>query len=357
MKCRMLTFVPLLCIFGLVGVPAASAQNGMTLLPTADVDSVAVRLAALETELASLRAGTEPGADSGLYKDDAACQADCDASGGSYAGFAFIWVKPHFKEAFQATSYSLSTDTMNLAGYDYDYGITPRVWLGYESSDGLGIRATYWQYDHSGADVSLISDADTIVGAQTITVSVPAIIQSAAPGDELIASSSLETQTLDIEGTMRLVLGETTAVAGAGLHYGRMLQDNRAVISAGGVPQSMLNRRRQLEGLGPTLSADMLRPVGGGLAMAAGLRGSLLFGDKSIERFATGALPGSISMDADDFTFQTDISVGLQWSRPTALGEVALRGAYEGSFWIDAGEPVLTLLGFEGFALSLIVSR
>jgi hypothetical protein len=167
---------------------------------------------------------------------------------------------------------------------------------------------------------------------------------------------------MDFEGTMQMAVGQTQILAGAGLRYGRMRQSNLAVITDGGMLQSSLFRDREFKGLGPTLNGDIVRPVGkSGLAIVTGLRGALLFGSKTIVRDVTGNLaggPDAAHLDGvDDFTFTADISVGLQWIRTVSGMDIAIRGGYEGAFWIDAGEPVLTLLGFEGFALSLTVMR
>jgi hypothetical protein len=271
-------------------------------------------------------------------------------------------VKPHFKESFQATNSTTSPSAADLVGYNYDYDLSPRVWLGASMPDGLGFRVGYWLYDQAGPPVQLQSDADQTVGAQTITGSLPAIIQSTGAGQILTASSGLEVETIDFEGTMQMELGQTQILAGAGIRYGRMWQNNLAVITDGGMPQSQLFRSREFKGLGPTLNGDIVRPVGNsGLAIATGLRGALLFGSKSIVRESTGNLAGSPDAayldGVDDFTFTADIGVGLQWTRTVSGMDVSLRGGYEGSFWIDAGEPVLTLLGFEGFTLALAVMR
>ena len=58
-------------------------------------------------------------------------------------------VRPaHYKESFEATLISPLTGQMDLLPFSFDYSPTPRIWLGYESACGAGIRAMYWQFDH-----------------------------------------------------------------------------------------------------------------------------------------------------------------------------------------------------------------
>ncbi len=66
------------------------------------------------------------------------------------------------KESFQATVVDVATGTLNLVPFSFDYDLTPRVWLGYFGENGMGVRASYWQYDHNADSLTLSCDAHNV---------------------------------------------------------------------------------------------------------------------------------------------------------------------------------------------------
>jgi hypothetical protein len=283
-------------------------------------------------------------------------------AGGWYAGFDVSFTKPQLKESFQAIEIDLLTGTQSLLGFSYDYDPAYRAWLGYEGPEGVGIRGRYWQYDHGGNTLSLVSDPFTIVGAQSITVIFPGVITSVDPGEVLTADSDFNVQTFDLEMTQQIQLGRVSGRVGAGLRYARMEQSNSAVISDGFIVEQILTTQRVFEGIGPMLSGEFRRPFGCcGLAGVVSARGGVLFGEKSLSRFennGSSGLPPFISLGSvDEVSGVGELDVGLEWRRATEHGSLAIRGAYEGQLWTDAGAPTLTFLGFEGFRIGVELSR
>ena len=59
---------------------------------------------------------------------------------GLYAGCSLFFAKPHLKESFKAFAVDLTTGTQNLIGFSHSYDLSPRVWLGYQGPQGLGVR-------------------------------------------------------------------------------------------------------------------------------------------------------------------------------------------------------------------------
>jgi len=140
-------------------------------------------------------------------------------------------------------------------------------------------------------------------------------------------------------------------------HYGAAVTDN-------GVPQEMLSWTRRFEGVGPTVSVELRRPVGQcGLSLVAGGRGSLLFGHKNLTRLYLNpedrATPPLLRLhNADEVVGSGQLEIGAQWDRQLARGgSLFVRASYEGQLWADAGAPTLTFLGFEGFNLTLGIAR
>ena len=284
------------------------------------------------------------------------------SSGGFHAGFSFVFAKPHFKEAFQATTIGID-GTLNMVPFSYDYALTPRVWFGYTTDRGLGVRARYWQYDQSAAGFQ--SPPYTASQAQVVSVIFPAAITATPPNEVLDVADQLEVQTLDLEGTQKLNFGKLAVVGGGGLRYALMRQTSQAAvtnISQGAVTKS-LDWMRKFEGVGPTISIEVERPLGRwGLAIVGMFRGSLLFGNKDLNRTAVGAidegLPNVALQDADEVLGIGELELGLEWTREMAKGgSLFVRGTYEGQLWSDCGTPTLGYLGFQGFGLGLGFTR
>jgi hypothetical protein len=278
--------------------------------------------------------------------------------GGLYAGGAIVFAKPFFKESFQATSTSVQTGQMDLQGFDLTYDATPRVWLGYSRDDGLGVRATYWRFDHSAQPRTFVADGMTVFTAQAMTVIFPAYIVASTPGDTLAVAAGLDVQTLDMEGTQDLRLGSFILRTSAGLRLTSIVQDSSASVTSGGVTTQQLSWSRTYRGLGPSAGVDLRRPLGfWGLEFVGAGRGALLYGKKDLSRQVSppsSPNPPSVKLtDVDDVTGCGELEVGGQWVRNLARGgQLFIRGTYEGQFWSEAGAPTLTFLGFEGFGLT-----
>jgi hypothetical protein len=336
-------------------LPAVAQQSSMpaSYLPAGDATDQ--RLTQMQQEIDALRTRLDSQATCG------GCPADpCAYSrdGGLYAGAAIVFAKPFFKESFQATSQSLVTGQMDLLGFDFTYDATPRVWLGYSRDDGLGIRATYWRFDHSPQPRTFVADGMTVFTAQAMTVIFPAYIVASTPGDTLAIAGGLDVQTLDVEGTQDLRLGSFLLKASAGLRFASLVQDSSASVTSGGVTTQQLSWSRTYRGLGPSVGVDLRRPLGSwGLEFVGAGRGALLYGKKDLSRQVSPPSfpnPPSVELtDAHDVTGCGELEIGAQWVRDLARGgQLFIRGTYEGQFWSEAGAPTLTFLGFEGFGLT-----
>ncbi len=334
----------------------AWAQPGDNAYPAMIMDGATARIDRLEAELAALRTTV------GRLPDvDRPC---CERRGGLFGGAAVIFTKPHFKESFEASTVDGLTGTMNLLPFEYRHEPNMRAWLGYAGPRRTGIRATYWDFHQDSKSLALVSDAATTHSAQVVTVTLPAAISTYAPGQTLIADSSLSARTFDLEGTLNANLAGVEIIASGGLRYAALEQDFVAAVVDGGAGVQQLTWERTFEGLGPTLAAEFRKPVGcGGFTLFGAGRGSLLFGKKSLSRFvnpAAGAnppVPFARLDDADEVVPVFSLDLGVEWARQLECGQVFVRGAYEGQLWAEAGAPTLGFLGFEGFSLQAGINR
>ena len=327
---------------------------------TSDSDSEFLlrRMTALEEQVRSME--TQPCLTACDCRTTSADCRECQ-SGGFYAGFAFVFAKPHFKESFQAT-YIDAGGTLNMVPFSYDYDILPRVWLGFTAASGLGVRTRYWQYDQTPTPFQ--SNPYLPAQAQVVSVIFPATIYTTPPNDILNVSDSLEVQSLDLEGTQKTRLGKMSILAGGGLRYVVMRQGSQATVTNQGAVTQSLDWQRKFEGVGPTVSVEVERPLGilKDLAVVGAFRGSLLYGEKNLNRVAVNAIDEGLPVVAMNNAHEVlgigEIELGLEWTRQLARGGgLFVRGTYEGQLWSDCGTPTLGYLGFQGFGLGFGFTR
>ncbi|NNE00448.1 MAG: hypothetical protein HKN47_24280, partial [Pirellulaceae bacterium] len=141
---------------------SVAAQSSETLH-----DDVEERLARLEAEWYALKSQSTLCASNS--RDQQSCSSRC-SDAGLYAGAGVVFAKPHFKESFQYSQINFGTGEQSLVPFSYDYDATPSTWLGYRSSNGLGILVDYWQFDHAGNRATAVSDGVNIYTANATTV-------------------------------------------------------------------------------------------------------------------------------------------------------------------------------------------
>jgi hypothetical protein len=285
------------------------------------------------------------------------CEPCCESS--CYAGFAAVWIRPHFH---QDTAFVIDpTSTCVSRSFDRNFEITPRVWLGYTDCDGFGVRAQYWQYDHDADPQSIVGTATNTPISATVFSAVPNHVHSIfADADEtLIAQHSLLLQAFDLEATKQFRRCRSSAVAGIGLRYARMEQEfNARVFDDGGAFAAQVVNQHDFEGIGPTASLWLHQQFGcsnwGGYGS---LRGSVLFGDRNdtVSAVTVGDPTENHFYNSRDVMGIGEIGFGVQYSRcVTGNSIVFVRGGYEGQIWFDAGGPLSIdgNLGLEGLVLS-----
>ena len=291
------------------------------------------RLTEVETQLVS--SGGNGGPCKSCYIEDTGWQS---FRKGIYTGAELVIVKP-FNEDGVETKNGTQKDP------DFDYEVSPRIWVGYQNSNGFGARVRYWQWDH-GTDVF---DYD---------------------GDD--KHQSLEVHVLDIERTQLVCWGPLEATFAGGVRWAKVV--NTAIDWDDDGYSGM-----DFEGGGPTVALDLRRPFGcQNLAWITNSRGSVIFGDTNIAKTTPTPEPepeistldstSSHGWDTDRYRFDDDLiltvdfQTGLEYHRQLAnCRTLSIRALMEGQFWghgWEAPDNVSTANddsgGFFGFTLSAV---
>lgn len=271
---------------------------------------------------------------------------------GFYADMAFVFARPSFTDASNFGIYDAPQDLSTAGSFDYDYELAPRVWLGYVGPDGRGVRARYWQFEHSGRARSLTqTDPNIFYGADWIHPWGMITAMTTGVGDVMNITNSLKAQALDLEVTQTLNFCRAEIMLGAGLRYALLEKEFDAVIP--GV--DFLTARHDFEGVGPTISMDVRLPIDcyGCWSLYGGCRYSILFGE-SWAYGENGSDPFNYTLD--EVLSIGEIEIGVEWTRSVSRwGLFVVRAGYEGQVWYEAGSPsnVGGDLGFEGINVKL----
>lgn len=252
---------------------------------------------------------------------------------GLIAGVEWTYLKPHFSNGVpQLVSSTFEVldqgafaifDEIVIDDISWNYQGAPRVWLGVENAEGFGGRIVWWHFDHSTAVVPLIEDA----GNQVIA----------------LGQHSIKAATLDMEATQRTNFRNWSVLGSAGIRYAEM-----TTVQSVAFPGSFFDAESQfttkMSGIGPSLGAQVSRPILGGLSFFAQGRGSLIYGNgRERQQFDVEWLGGAVDEELLLITSRNDLMgiaefrIGGEYIRPMANGNTLfLRSTFETQFWSGA---------------------
>ncbi|EMI19841.1 hypothetical protein RMSM_03230 [Rhodopirellula maiorica SM1] len=268
-------------------------------------------------------------------------------SGTLLGGFEFMWMRAHFD---QNVAMIIDPPVGNtLVPFSYDYELSPRVWLGWQSrKSGGGFRATYFRFDEQ-ADSEAVT---AVTGATPVFVYVYGAggnlsrNAQAQVGETLTSNHELTLQALDLEATQQFRWNSLQGTVGGGVRIASMKQYMRGdVRDAGGVLQEAVSNDLDVQGAGPTMSLQLRRGIGASrLGVYGRLRGSLLMSETTQKIYE---MKNVFTTELEDAAVHREVitalemSMGLQWNQ--SLGRHSswfARVGYEGQAWFDVGGPV-----------------
>ncbi|MEM1060691.1 MAG: Lpg1974 family pore-forming outer membrane protein [Planctomycetota bacterium] len=282
-------------------------------------------------------------------------------------GFSFVFLRPRFQsnDAFVTSNFLpgpvVQTNNVELA---HDLGFGWRVWVENVGADDFGFRVGYFDFDEPSNVQSRAIPAGVIVtGPAFPTFSGNTGFNSAVLGsDNAAAVGNLSLYALDFEVVQRIRRNRWLFNIGGGLRHAAFEQDYEAVLTDGGVVEASSTASRRFDGIGPTIFAEVRRPVGlTGLSLLASLRGSLLYGEHKdgFTTFVGGPAGGTTevaSFNNDDLIPVGELQLGGEWSFwLTRCSVFSLALAWEAQIWEGAGSNVAREgdLGLDGFNLTL----
>jgi hypothetical protein len=351
------SFLALACAASLV-VSTARARDRSEFAAGHALDS---RVADLEAEIAMLRqqmhgsfqgATADPGCDCVPSYSYGSC--DCAPSYGNCGGYApscdcccgpcpqgwyvggeFVYLQPRWKgfDAYTLTAinFGVGGDTITTVGHDYDYEPSARFWAGYSGCYGLGVRASWWHFEHHANPQAVAVPIDPLR-----FLFANGVLLGADEGQTLNAAQSLELQTIDLEITNTFSACGGHIVAGYGLRYlkAEVVTNEQTAVTGTATPIFLGQVTENFEGLGPTVSLEFLRPLCFPCwSLYTNLRGTLAFGEQRQDEAVAlvGVETNVAARRADEPMAVAELQIALQWC---AWGWFA-RAGWQAQYWDD----------------------
>lgn len=359
----------LIRLFVLSSVIVTVMSLGGTFARAADVAAEGIyatspdpnRIEQMEDELAELRARmesyemVEAGGGYGDWRESS-------TTPGLYGGYEFVFVRPHYDD--QAAFYvdTFSPDSVRAEPFETQFKLTPRIWLGYTTQNGLGVRVRFWQYDHNTSPRSFTPGAG--VGVFSRVEATPFNSYAFADaGETLTATHSMKLDTIDLDVTQDFNWHQSKIVVFGGLRYVSTAQRYLAeVVDGGGVFHDSTFLDHSFEGVGPTLGLDLKRQIGDSrFFLVTGGRASVLFGNYWEDAGENYHNWGEVEViEEPQVKAVGEAGIALEYEREIRGNAILLvRGGYEGHMWFQGGGPNSDGgdLGLEGFAVAIGLIR
>lgn len=295
--------------------------------------------------------------------DAPAWQRDGSDGGHFVGGLGVIAVKPYFESnrAFSRTTVpAVGPPTSNSTDFSYSPSVSPRVWLGYVSKSGWGIRANAWYFDQSNSTSGSLGQADFVAGG-SLTSSAPASVSIFTPTlpllfgigtgtDILTATTRLRMSVADIEATKSFDVGRGTILLSGGARLARIEQFYNATIFNTANDPAVISQTfnltsvQRFTGAGPTIAFQGEFPLGSShFGVYSTIRGALLAGwhESSADSSMTTTIAGfgatvplaSNTLSRESVVPMGSIELGVEWKRCWGRSQPLIRfGAFAESY-------------------------
>jgi hypothetical protein len=277
------------------------------------------------------------------------------------AGFEWSFVSPRYSQNVAYTTLNSdgnNNDLFSDTEFDYDFELTPRVWIERSLGDRWSWRLTWWQFDHQPGALATSPPANGF-GEITHPAFPEVDISTTIPTDTFSASSRLQAYTIDLEAMQQSCVNGWNLGVGGGVRYASLEQGYLAQLEDGGNNiLGQIDYQHELEGVGPTMALSARRPLLRDVQLVCAARGSVLFGESESRLEASEDTTPSTTVRTtgrDDLLSIGEARIGLEWlSAPRRGGwQWLLSTSMEGQIWGNVGSAANETddLGFFGMSV------
>ncbi|MCS7045489.1 MAG: Lpg1974 family pore-forming outer membrane protein [Gemmataceae bacterium] len=292
---------------------------------------------------------------------------------GIMGGATLYFFRPYFTNNVAyvtTTGFNNPPQTSSSQDFDWNFQVTPAVWLGWTSHCGVGFRARYLYFDRESDSRTVTLDpfaaADTVIsappnlspifdpnGGARVFQSPGVLLTNGEGEDTLYFRSNLRVQTLDGEATYARECGRLGMIVSVGGRYLSLNQDYYASLTnvpvAGESENSSLRSNREFTGGGPTVSWFGRWEFGrSGLSIYGMARGSVILGTQRQRAvFAETIVHPNPSIAQTNVTTKEssenaaipigELEGGVEYSRVFGGTRLFIRGGVANQTYFDAG--------------------
>ena len=254
----------------------------------------------------------------------------------------FVGAGLHILRPVIGNNQALVTTTMappaapafSTTSFSWDFSASPSIVVGYSTPSGLGVAINWFRFDQFSRPRNAIEqplDGATFSSISGFLSDGTVVAPAAGQTNVFDLSNYLVLDIWDLEMTQAFTVGPMEISAGAGVRYLHMAQRflgsvTQTGLASGEVMSAFESTANSFSGIGPTLLADVKRPVGlFNLCLYASARAGLLFGSRHESNFtATAFNPGggadTVVTHGSPDTLRTDqtvcfgeLELGVEW--------------------------------------------
>ncbi|MCA9186231.1 MAG: hypothetical protein KDA99_11455, partial [Planctomycetales bacterium] len=241
--------------------------------------------------------------------------------------------------------------------FEYQRELSPRVWVELHANAGLGIRGTYWQFDHAAATATGQPPANGL-GNLIPPRFLDEDLSTGVPNSTYTADADLKAYYVQLEATKTADMCLWSLTATGGVRFAEIEQGYVSTLNnPNGANLGSINFQHRIQGVGPTFSLRTERWLGPVQVFGAA-RGSLLFGDGTSQLTIVedadldDAFTSTMTENRGDLLPIGEMQFGVLWTpRAEGVWKPFVQAALEGQIWSDVGNAssVDGDLGFFGF--------
>ena len=255
----------------------------------------------------------------------------CGKIGGFFAEADVSYVRPVFDTAVIGASEDYDDGYTRLMSLEHDAVFVPELTLGYERSDGLGVRAK-GVYMKSEAD--FFQKENDLYGQIEVHFDVDSDDLDIHVDDGLGAEDKLEAWIADLEIYKRVGIGAVDVIFGGGARYVNLDRTLR-LWETDNSNGDEIHAFHSLEGAGPKIFLEGSFPVSTCLSLYGDGSASFLFTQENQELYEVPRKPYDHNAnDGEKLLTILEAEFGLQYW-PTE--SFSLKAGVNGGYWVRGG--------------------
>lgn len=254
----------------------------------------------------------------------------CGKTGGFFAEADVSYVRPVFDAAIVGASEDYANGYTKLLSLEHDAVFVPELTLGYERSDGLGVRA---KGVYMKSETDFFQEENDLYGELQVHFDTDSDDVDIYVDGGLGAKDKLEAWIADLEIYKRAGIGTVDIILGGGVRYVNLDRTIRLWETEGN--EEEIHAFHTLEGAGPKIFLEGSFPVSKCLSLYGDGSASFLFTQENQELYEVPRSPSDHNVnDGEKLLTILEAEFGLQYWLTESF---SLKAGVNGGYWVRGG--------------------